>query len=375
MAPAHSSPGVYIQEVPAGARAIAGASTSVTAFLGTAPRGPVGQPMRILGPAGYEAAFGGPDDDTRLGCAVRLFFLNGGIEAWVLRVEDESAPTQRPALDMLRDVDFNLLCLPGITRPDVLAEAAACCEARHAFLIADAPASAMDAVSMAQAAAEGALPASSHAAVYFPWIYVSDPRAAGARRLAPPCGAIAGLYARSDAERGVWTAPAGTGARLAGVESLAAPVTDGDNRTLNPLGVNCLRVFPGHGLVCWGARTLRGADGLASEYKYVPVRRLALYLERSLRDGTQWAAFEPNDEPLWAQVRLSAGDFMHGLFRQGAFQGSAPRDAYFVKCDRETTTRNDIDNGSFNIVAGFAALKPAEFVIIRIRQSAGPISA
>jgi phage tail sheath protein FI len=128
-----------------------------------------------------------------------------------------------------------------------------------------------------------------------------------------------------------------------------------------------------YGTVSWGARTARGADVMADDYKYVPVRRLALFLEESLFRGTQWAVFEPNDEPLWAQIRLNLGAFMHTLFAQGAFQGRTPREAYFVKCDSETTTQNDIDLGRVNIVVGFAPLKPAEFVIIQIQQIAGAI--
>jgi hypothetical protein len=139
------------------------------------------------------------------------------------------------------------------------------------------------------------------------------------------------------------------------------------------LGVNCLRSFPAVGRVVWGARTLRGADILASEWKYVPVRRTALYIEESLVRGTQWAVFEPNGEPLWAQLRLNVGAFMNHLFRQGAFQGRTPREAYFVKCDRETTTQADIDLGIVHIVVGFAPLKPAEFVVIKIQQIAGDI--
>jgi phage tail sheath protein FI len=157
------------------------------------------------------------------------------------------------------------------------------------------------------------------------------------------------------------------------VQSLAVPMTDGENGSLNPLGVNCLRTFPVYGAVSWGARTLRGADQMASEYKYVPVRRLALYIEESLYRGTQWVVFEPNDEPLWAQIRLNLGAFMNGLFRQGAFQGSSPREAYLVKCDRETTTQDDINRGVVNILVGFAPLKPAEFVVISIQQLAGQI--
>jgi len=142
---------------------------------------------------------------------------------------------------------------------------------------------------------------------------------------------------------------------------------------LNPLGVDCLRSFPIFGNISWGARTLDGADQIASEWKYIPVRRFALFLEESLYRGTKWVVFEPNDEPLWAQIRLNLGAFMQGLFRQGAFQGQTPREAYFVKCDRETTTQADINLGIVNILVGFAPLKPAEFVIIKIQQMAGQI--
>ncbi|HXU59152.1 MAG TPA: phage tail sheath C-terminal domain-containing protein, partial [Verrucomicrobiae bacterium] len=152
-------------------------------------------------------------------------------------------------------------------------------------------------------------------------------------------------------------------------------LTDGENGQLNPLGLNCLRSFPVAGNLVWGARTLVGADLLASEWKYLPVRRTALFLEESLYRGTQWVVFEPNDEPLWAQIRLNIGAFMQNLFRQGAFQGRSPREAYIVKCDRETTTQNDINLGIVNILVGFAPLKPAEFVVIRIQQMAGQVEA
>jgi phage tail sheath protein FI len=184
---------------------------------------------------------------------------------------------------------------------------------------------------------------------------------------------VAGLYARTDGDRGVWKAPAGTEASLIGVQALSYQLNDRENGSLNPLGVNCLRSFPVYGAVSWGARTLRGADQMTSEYKYVPVRRLALFLEESLYRGTQWVVFEPNDEPLWAQIRLNLGAFMNSLFRQGAFQGKTPREAYLVKCDRETTTQDDINRGVVNILVAFAPLKPAEFVVIRIQQLAGQI--
>jgi phage tail sheath protein FI len=171
----------------------------------------------------------------------------------------------------------------------------------------------------------------------------------------------------------VWKAPAGTEGSLRGVSQLAVKLTDPQNGQLNPLGLNSLRNFDIFGNVCWGARTLEGADALASQWKYIPVRRLALYIEESLYRGTQWVVFEPNDEPLWAQIRLNIGAFMNNLFRQGAFQGKTPREAYLVKCDSETTTQNDIDRGVVNILVGFAPLKPAEFVIIQIQQLAGQI--
>jgi len=188
-----------------------------------------------------------------------------------------------------------------------------------------------------------------------------------------PSGAVAGIFARTDAQRGVWKAPAGQEATLVGVVDLSVPLTDDENGELNPLGINCLRAFPIVGRVVWGARTLQGADQLASEWKYIPVRRTALFIEESLYRGTKWVVFEPNDESLWAQIRLNVGAFMHNLFRQGAFQGKSAREAYFVKCDSETTTQNDIDQGIVNILVGFAPLKPAEFVIIQIQQMAGQI--
>jgi phage tail sheath protein FI len=188
-----------------------------------------------------------------------------------------------------------------------------------------------------------------------------------------PSGIVAGIMSRTDSTRGVWKSPAGIDAALNGVQGLQVSLTDAENGQMNPLGINNLRTFPLAGSVVWGARTLRGADQFADDYKYVAVRRTALFLEESLYRGTQWVVFEPNDEPLWAQIRLNIGAFMQNLFRQGAFQGTTPKQAYLVKCDSETTTQNDINNGVVNILVGFAPLKPAEFVIIQIQQLAGQI--
>jgi phage tail sheath protein FI len=191
----------------------------------------------------------------------------------------------------------------------------------------------------------------------------------------PPCGYVAGIYARTDASRGVWKAPAGSDASITGASGLLIAMSDPENGQLNPRAINCLRTLPVYGNVVWGARTLHGDDDRGSEWKYVPVRRTALFIEESLYRGTQWVVFEPNDEPLWAQIRLNVGAFMQNLFRQGAFQGRTPREAYFVKCDRETTTQNDINLGIVNIHVGFAPLKPAEFVVLRIQQIAGQLEA
>ena len=178
--------------------------------------------------------------------------------------------------------------------------------------------------------------------------------------------------ARIDSSRGVWKAPAGTEADLRNITGLEVNLTDLENGVLNKLGVNCERIFP-TGIVNWGARTLDGADDFGSEWKYIPIRRFALFLEESLFRGTKWIVFEPNDEPLWANFRLNLNAFMMSLFRQGAFQGTTPDKAFFVKCDAETTTQNDRNLGIVNIEVGFAPLKPAEFVIIKIQQIAGDL--
>jgi hypothetical protein len=275
---------------------------------------------------------------------------------------------------------FNLMVIPPLTRDLDVAQstyetARVYCSSRRAMLIADAPwANVTVAVTKETTPGGGTLTTrDKNAAVFFPHIMVADPLKENRLEEFRPSGAIAGVFARTDTNRGVWKAPAGQEAALAGVNALSLKMTDGENGLLNPLGINCLRSFPVTGNVIWGSRTYAGADALASEWKYIPVRRLALYLEESLYRGTQWVVFEPNDEPLWAQIRLNVGAFMQDLFRKGAFHGSSPRDAYLVKCDKDTTTQNDINLGIVNILVGFAPLKPAEFVIIKIQQLAGNV--
>jgi hypothetical protein len=296
---------------------------------------------------------------------------------------DPGAHTGLYALDT---TDFNLLCIPDTGRlgdtdaSAVVSAATTYCQSRWAFLILDPPQEAPDQdgtgqrdklLGIQQWLAANSTLRSSYGALYYPRPRIPDPLNGFRLRSVAASGTVAGIYARTDTERGVWKAPAGTTSSLVNVPALTYQLTDAENGVLNPLGINCLRNLPVYGNVSWGARTLDGADQLASDWKYVPVRRLALYLEASLYQGTQWVVFEPNDEPLWSQIRLNVGTFMQQLFRQNAFQGSTPASAYFVRCDSTTTTQADINLGVVNIVVGFAPLKPAEFVVLQIQQITG----
>ena len=371
-------PGVYVEETPSAPRPIEGVGTSTAAFVGYTPEGPLNEarPVRSLGE--FEAEFGSVDPSSDVACAVAHFFENGGAEAWVVRVvgrAEAAAPStpeltgtedEKSGIHALDDVNlFNLLVVPG--QSDALLQAAmiAYAEQRRAFAILDLPA---DVNSLA--AAESWLATNeqlrrAHAAAYFPRICIADGASAGQTRAFPNSGAIAGLYARTDQLRGVWKAPAGLDAELKGAVGLDCLLASDQQDRLNSQGLNVLRSFPGHANVVWGSRTLAGSDAMASEWKYVPVRRTALFIEESVYRGLQWAALEPNAEPLWARIRLCVGTFMHGLFQQGAFQGSTPRQSYAVKCDADTTTQADVDAGVINVAVGFAPLKPAEFVWLR----------
>jgi phage tail sheath protein FI len=283
------------------------------------------------------------------------------------------------ALDTIAPFIFNLMCvpaaalLPETAMRSVYAACSAYCRRQRAFLLVDIPAEqTATPANMTQWMEDNDTLRDDHAAIYFPALEIPDKLNEFRPRIVGPSGTLAGVYARTDATRGVWKAPAGTDATLRGA-SLTVKITDLENGGLNPIGINALRNFPIFGNVAWGARTLDGADQRASEWKYISIRRTALYIEESLYQGLKWVVFEPNDEPLWAQIRLNVGAFMNSLFRQGAFQGQTPREAYFVKCDRETTTQNDIDRGIVNILVGFAPLKPAEFVVIKLQQIAGQI--
>lgn len=300
--------------------------------------------------------------------------------------EYEGNELQKKGIYALKKADlFNLLCIPPPTRSEdtsaaVYAKAVKLCVDSRAMLIVDPPAFWGAAVDAAVSRPKNQLSSlgvsgtdARNAALYYPLVRKIDSLRNNQIDTFVPCGIVAGVMAKTDTTRGVWKSPAGNDAAMSGVQSLQVNLNDAENGELNPLGINVLRSFPLTGRVIWGARTMRGADQLADDYKYVAVRRTALFIEESLYRGTQWVVFEPNDEPLWAQIRLNVGAFMHNLFRQGAFQGQTPRDAYLVKCDRETTTQNDINLGIVNIIVGFAPLKPAEFVIIKLQQLAGTI--
>ncbi len=493
-------PGVYIEEVPSGVRSITGVATSIALFIGWARKGPTDRALRLTSFADFERAYGGLDIDSLLGYAVRHFYDNGGSDAYVIRIVDDSGagaaatakattgdlkveasspgewgknlevsavisgtrfrldvrdkannhailesfvdlslvpgdprfapaiingasaylanlstttvPPAAPVLPLASNVAlttgsdgtilrpstvaaigtfetklialfgtgaiadrldlFNIICVPGLNHPATIGTMQGLAKANRAFLVVDCREDATVAnVQPPPAGITGA--AAENSALYFPWVLAPDPLQSGALRAFPPCGYVAGIFARTDSSRGVWKAPAGTEAGVGGATGLKINMSDSENGQLNPLGVNCLRTLPVYGNVVWGARTLHGNNDRGSEWKYIPIRRLALFLEESLYRGTQWVVFEPNDEPLWAQIRLNIGAFLNGLFRQGAFQGKTPREAYFVKCDRETTTQADINNGIVNIMVGFAPLKPAEFVVIKIQQMAGDI--
>jgi uncharacterized protein len=284
------------------------------------------------------------------------------------------------AFDIIdRTVDlFNLLIMPRAngqsdsSREALWGIASAFCLRRRAFLLVD-PRSTWENTNTVESEIDqlriGLI--KDHSAVYWPRVRI--PSASGGLRTIDPSGSIAGVMARIDSNRGVWKAPAGIEASIINIRALEHSMSDPENGTINPKAVNAIRTFP-TGIVSWGARTMDGFDNSGNDdYKYVPVRRIALFIEESLFRGLKFAVFEPNDEPLWAQIRLAAGAFMNNLFRQGAFQGQKARDAYFVKVDSETTTQNDINLGIVNVIVGFAPLKPAEFVVISIQQMAGQV--
>ncbi len=403
--------GVDIEEPPRGDHTVTGVATSIAAFVGWAPEGPTSEAVLVQSWTDYARQFGGLDSRSLLGYSVSQFFSNGGGQAYIVRLVSQGGGTDGAVLDPTLETEkggafrtalnadgsgsggvhlldtvkiFNLLCVPGETEAAVIQDLQKYCHDRRAFYIVDGlgstnlpapsnstPASVIDSGPVGNDAGSLTGQYSINSAYYYPWVQAADPLAGNSLRYFPPCGFVAGIYASSDTARGVWKAPAGSNASLSSTSGLQYNLTDLQVDSLNAQAVNCLRQLEVSGNVVWGARTLQGNDQSDSQWKYVPIRRLALFLESSLVEGTRWAVFEPNDEALWGQIRLSVSSFMQGLFRQGAFEGTTPQQAYFVKCDSENNTPSSIAQGIVSIVVGFAPLVAAEFVVIQIQQSAG----
>ncbi len=327
-------PATYVTEAGAGSRVIWPDDTAVTALLGGCPRGPANEPVVAKSAADFDLQYG--DARGSLRRAVRDFFMHGGRRALAVRVTD---PAQ--ALANLADHDWHLLVVDPLLVPP--ADAHTVCQEHRAFLVCDAT-------------GDGGLPTGlgTNAAVYFPPF-------TGRNTTRPCAAAVAGIYARTDRTQGVWKAPAGTETKLH--RQLSRELTRTEADELAQKRVNALRTFPGIGAVVWGSRTA-SAD---LEWKYVPVRRLLLFIERSVERGLQWAALEPNAEPTWSQVRVAVGTFLNTLWRQGAFAGRTPAESYFVKCDQTTMTQDDLESGRLIVYIGVAAIKPSEFIIFRIQ--------
>ena len=325
---------------------ITDAPTATTAFLGMLRDGPVRAPAVVASFAEFEATFGGLWSQSDLPFAIRDFFANGGAQAVITRLD---APASAADLTLLAGVDFQLLCQPDGIAAD---QAAVYCEDRRAFLIFDV------------ADVAGVSVSSPNAAGYFPRLMMPDPFDANRLKRYSALGAVAGVMARVDLGQGVWKAPAGRAAGIRGTAGYQVLVSSQQATTLTLAGVNALRSMPGTDeVLVWGART-RSSDAL---WKYVNVRRFALFLEQSIRRGTQETVFQPNGEPLWAQLRATVGEFLLDLWRRGALQGNKAEQAFFVRTGRETTTQADLDQGAVNVLVGFAPLKAAEFVLVEIR--------
>ena len=374
------APGVYVEDAPAGAHVIAGVPTSMAAFVGATEAGPVAAPLIVHSFAEFEAQFGALAVEMPLGYAVQQYFVNGGRDALIARIvpsgptltdADLSSPAleaQKRGLWLLDHAEhFNTLCIPPLSRTTDVGRTTwdatvAYAARRRAMGIVDPPAAWTAAPTMSEVTA--LLGRSPNAALYYPRLEAADPLRGNQVASFAPCGAVAGIYARTDASRGVWKAPAGAQANVLGVQGLSAAFSDAQLSALNAMGVNGLRVLSG-AVVLWGARTLAG-DDVADPFKFVPLRRLDLFIEESITRGLQWTVFEPNGPSLWERIRTSVADFLLGLFRQGALQGDKAEEAFFVRCDASTMTQQDIDQGTVKLVVGFAPLRPAEFVIIGI---------
>lgn len=362
------APGVFVEEMERGPRPIQGVPTHVTAMIGMTGRGTT-DPTRVASALEFAQEFGGESDTGGfLPTAARGFFENGGRQLVVCRVvaavdgSAVGADDFARAIARLDDDRFGDVAL--VYAPHAGVHAAAvhrmliehCERQRFRFAVLDCDPGIADPRGVDPAAAGLD---TQYAALYLPWVCVADP-AGGARRCVPPGGHVLGVYARTDLERGVFKAPANQ--VLRGVATLEYEVDRATQEVLNPRGVDVIRDFPGRGIRVWGARTLSSNP----QWKYVNVRRLFIFLERSIYEGTKWVVFEPNDEKLWARVRDTIRLFLRAQWRSGALLGAKEEEAFFITCDPSTMTQDDIVNGRLICEIGVAPVRPAEFVIFRI---------
>jgi uncharacterized protein len=344
-------PGVFVEEINIQPTSIEGVNTSTVAFLGETQTGP-NTPTLVMSTLEFQSIFGGYFGmDTFLPFAVEGFFANGGQKCYICRVSNGDYTSALAKLEAIEEI--SLIYSPNSQAVTGLADAiiGQCEQLKNRFAIFDS--------------IKGQTPtkphASSYAALYYPWITVKQ-NGAGQSYLVPPGGHIAGIYAHTDAERGVHKAPSNE--LVQGAVGLEYTVSKSQQDNLNPQGINCIRNFEGRGILVWGSRTLSSDP----EYKYVSVRRLLIYLEQSIKKGTAWVAFEPNNEVTWAKVRMQIQNFLTQSWKNGMLLGTAQQEAYFVHCDKTTMTQNDIDNGRLNVLIGVAVTKPAEYLILRVNQ-------
>ena len=376
------SQGIYIKKQSISTRTIRRVPTSVVAMVGSFPKGPMKVVKQILSWQAFEQEYGGLSTSSLPSYCIKQFFDNGGIHLQVIRIGTGPVKTATPFLQGLSRLNrfggFTILCIPQTEdlsdayAAKVMQEAIALVSRHQALYLLDPPrqmATRTTVASMESWLANQQGIRHPNVAIYFPRVRVRANSTSSARRTIPASGTMAGVIARIDQTRGIWKAPAGTEAILRNVQTLERQVTTQDIHRLTKLNINPLRAVTSSRFLAWGARTQ--ADH--SEWRYLSVRRVALFLEASVHRGTNWVVFESNDEPLWARIRQTVGAFMNSLFRRGAFQGSKTKEAYFVKCGVETTTYAEQAEGLVNIIIGFAPLKPAEFVIVRIQQQAKPI--
>jgi uncharacterized protein len=374
MATSYLSPGVYVEEVDRGTKPLEMVGTSTVGFIGESAVGPVNQPILCTNWSQYTKHFGDFKNSKYMAHAVYGFFNNGGGRCFIVNVGDDvdadakkkaskyigkdNGPGTRTGLKAFDDLDdINVIAAPGQTDPAIQDAVLSHCEnARYRFAILDSP----------EVIEKGGVDKlvkprdSKYGAYYFPWLEVYDPYKGNV--FMPPSGYMAGVYARSDAERGVHKAPANEIVR--GALGLKYGITKGEQDLLNPKGINCIRSFPNRGIRVWGARTV-SSD---ASWRYVNVRRLFNMVEQSIEIGTQWAVFEPNDHRLWKRVSRDITAFLLRLWRQGALFGKTPEEAFYVKCDEETNPPEVVDAGQLIVEVGMCPVKPAEFVVFRIGQ-------